>query len=160
MASPISRKLKSENLKNYEKVRSLAADGMTVAQISAVLGISSRTFYIHLKKDKKLLKAYEEGQQAGVGEVVHALKDLIRKGNLGAIIFWLKNKDPDNWKDDRSLNVKAAVKRITADMSDDELMAVVAEGNTGPQTADQASTSETATDPENLSSEGLSDGGE
>ena len=98
MASPISRKLKSENLKNYEKVRSLAADGMTVAQISAVLGISSRTFYIHLKKDKKLLKAYEEGQQAGVGEVVHALKDLIRKGNLGAIIFWLKNKDPDNWK--------------------------------------------------------------
>ena len=147
-------------MKNYEKVRSLAADGMTVAQISAVLGISSRTFYIHLKKDKKLLKAYEEGQQAGVGEVVHALKDLIRKGNLGAIIFWLKNKDPDNWKDDRSLNVKAAVKRITADMSDDELMAVVAEGNTGPQTADQASTSETAADPKNLSSEGLSDGGE
>ena len=89
MASSISRKLKSENLKNYEKVRSLAADGMTVAQISAVLGISSRTFYIHLKKDKQLLKAYEEGQQAGVGEVGHALKDLIRKGNLGAIIFWL-----------------------------------------------------------------------
>jgi hypothetical protein len=45
-------------------------------------------------------------------------------------------------------------------MSDDELMAVVAEGNTGPQTADQASTSETAADPKNLSSEGLSDGGE
>ena len=110
MASPISRKLKSENLKNYEKVRSLAADGMTVAQISAVLGNHPARFTFTSRKTKKLLKAYEEGQQAGVGEVVHALKDLIRKGNLGAIIFWLKNKDPDNWKDDRSLNVKAAVK--------------------------------------------------
>jgi hypothetical protein len=65
---------------------------MTVAQLSALLGISSRTFYRHLKTDKKLLQAFEEGQQAGVGEVVHALKDLIRKGNLGAIIFWLKTK--------------------------------------------------------------------
>ena len=34
MASPISRKLKSENLKNYEKVRSLAADGMTMMVVT------------------------------------------------------------------------------------------------------------------------------
>lgn len=112
-------------LKDYKKVFELAADGLTTSQIAASLGVCRQTFYTHMKSDDELRKAYEEGTQAGIGEAVHILKEMARERNLGALIFWLKNRDPENWKDDHSINTKISVRKQAEELSDEQLNQII-----------------------------------
>ena len=112
-------------LKNYKKVFEMAADGLTTTQIAASLGVCRQTFYTHMKSDDKLRAAYEEGTQAGIGEAVHILKEMARERNLGALIFWLKNRDPENWKDDHSINTKISVRKQAEELTDEQLNQII-----------------------------------
>ena len=53
----------------------------------------------------------------GVGTITNALFDSAVKGSVPAQIFYLKNRDPDNWADVQAHNVS-----VVAKMSDSQLL--------------------------------------
>jgi hypothetical protein len=112
-------------LKDYKKVFELAADGLNAKQIAAALGVCRATFFNHMQTDPKLREAFDDGAQAGIGEAVHILKEMARERNLGALIFWLKNRDPENWRDDHSINTKISVRKQAEELTDEQLNQII-----------------------------------
>ncbi len=113
------------------KLEGWARDGLTDEQIAKNMGISLSTFYEwknkfseiseSLKKGKEvvdrevenaLLKAalgyeYEEEIVNNKGQVVRVKK--YAKPDITAIIFWLKNRKPDTWRDKQEFNIESNI---------------------------------------------------
>lgn len=113
------------------KLEGWARDGLTDEQIAKNMGISLSTFYEwknkfseiseSLKKGKEvvdrevenaLLKAalgyeYEEEIVNNKGQVVKVKK--YAKPDITAIIFWLKNRKPDTWRDKQEYNIESNI---------------------------------------------------
>ena len=81
------------------KVQSLASQGLTIAQIGDVLGIGERTVYTHKKNNKQFKQAIKQGQSKGVATITNALFKSAKSGQVTSMIFWLKNRAADEWKD-------------------------------------------------------------
>ena len=84
--------MKTKGAKNYtpnetdeKKVRLMAACGMTVSQIAAVIGVSRRTIYAHYKKLIQTAALEATAQVAG------NLFQMTKK-NPAAAIFWMKTR--------------------------------------------------------------------
>ena len=76
-----------------------ARDGLTEAQIAKNLGISIDTFYTYKKKYTEFFEVLKRGKEVADYEVENALHKAAVNGNVTAMIFWLKNRKPQAWKD-------------------------------------------------------------
>ena len=122
--------LTEEGLKRIE---SWARDGLSNVQIAKNMNIEERTLYTWIKRFNQLDQALKRGKAPADFEVENALyksalgyeytetKTIIEttasgkkiervervkkhtQPNVGAIIFWLKNRKPDVWKDKREI---------------------------------------------------------
>ena len=81
------------------KVQSLASQGLTTVQIGDVLGVAERTVYKYKKNNKQFAQAIKEGQAKGVATITNALFKSAKSGQVTSMIFWLKNRAPNEWKD-------------------------------------------------------------
>ena len=86
---------------DYQKVESLAAQGLTKKQIAYSLGIGESTLYEKQKTNPEFLEAIKKGQAKGIGTITNALFQSGKGGNVTAQIFYLKNRQPDKWSDRR-----------------------------------------------------------
>ena len=86
---------------NCEQVETLAGQGLTTKQIADCIGIGRTTLYEHRKKDPNIEDAIKRGRSKGVQQVTNALFSSAMTGNVTAQIFYLKNRDPDKWRDRR-----------------------------------------------------------
>ena len=68
-------------------------------QICSSIGIAPSTFYRYKTLDKELSEAHKKGMHQGIENVANALYQSAIDGNLGAQVFYLKNRDRDRWKD-------------------------------------------------------------
>jgi transcriptional regulator with XRE-family HTH domain len=82
-----------------KKTEALAAQGLSQDQIASVLGFSTDTLQRRKKDNAKFAAALKRGQHKGIAKVANALFTSATGGNLGAQVFYLKNRDRDNWKD-------------------------------------------------------------
>ncbi len=82
-----------------EKAETLAAEGLTKEQIALNLGFSYDTLSRREKESAVFAEAIKKGQAKGIHVATSQLMILIQKGNLGAICFYLKNRDSGIWKD-------------------------------------------------------------
>lgn len=76
-----------------------ARDGLTDEQISEKMQITVSTFYEWKKKYSEISEALKRGKEVVDVEVENALYKLALQGNITAIIFWLKNRRPNAWRD-------------------------------------------------------------
>lgn len=76
-----------------------ARDGLTDEQIAEKMGITTSTLYNWKNKHSEILEALKKGKEVVDVEVENALLKLAKSGNITAIIFWLKNRRPDKWRD-------------------------------------------------------------
>lgn len=76
-----------------------ARDGLTDEQIAHNMGISAKTLYEWKKSHGKICEALKKGKDVVDYEVENALLEQARGGNTTAIIFWLKNRRPNKWRD-------------------------------------------------------------
>jgi len=84
-----------------QRVETLAAQGLTRKQISDALGIS-QSLRCQLQNNEPLFKeAMERGEAKGIATVTNALMQSARGGNVTAQIYYLQNRDSENWKDRR-----------------------------------------------------------
>lgn len=82
-------------------IEGMARDGLTDEQMSKKIGISLSTFYEWSNRFSEFSEALKKGRAPIDYEVENKLLELCRAGDKTAIIFWLKNRRPDLWKDRR-----------------------------------------------------------
>ena len=85
---------------NLLKIEAAAARGLTVVQIAHIVGVCKTTFYNFKAEHPEIQEAIERGRAHGVHAVTNALFEKATKHqDLGAMCFYLKNRDPENWED-------------------------------------------------------------
>ena len=100
-----------------EKTERLAAQGLTQVQISACLGIVSKTLIEKKRAFSSFSDAIKNGRAKGIGSITNALFESAIKGSVPAQIFYLKNRDQENWSDVQAHNVS-----VVAKLSDSQLL--------------------------------------
>lgn len=95
-------KSKFEEIKEkFPLIEGWAKDGLTDEQISKNLGISKVTFYKYKASCSELNELLKRSKEVVDYEVENALYKSAIGGNVSAMIFWLKNRRPDKWRDKR-----------------------------------------------------------
>ena len=93
-------KSKFEEIKEkFPLIEGWAKEGLTDEQISRNLGISKVTFYKYKASCSELNELLKRSKEVVDYEVENALYKSAMSGNVSAMIFWLKNRRPDKWKD-------------------------------------------------------------
>ena len=82
-----------------EEAEKLAARGLTKEQIARCLGFSYETLRQKEKVYSSFSAAIKKGKSKGVAEIANALYESAMAGSIPAQIFFLKNRDPQNWRD-------------------------------------------------------------
>ena len=84
---------------DHTKAESVAAMGGTNDQIATALGIAKRTLDAVRRRDKNIDEAIKRGKDKADIQVVGALYKKAMGGDTTAMIFWLKNRRPEEWRD-------------------------------------------------------------
>ncbi|MGL5549519.1 MAG: PBSX family phage terminase large subunit [Culicoidibacterales bacterium] len=84
---------------NMELITCWARDGYTDEQIAKKLGIAYSTFRVYIKQYVALSAALKESKEVADYKVAQTLYESALSGNVASMIFWLKNRNPDKWKD-------------------------------------------------------------
>ena len=90
-----------------EKAEKLAAQGLTLNQISSVLGFHTSTLCEKQNDFPELKEAIKRGRAKGIGIVTNALFEKAKGGDNISMIFYLKNRDRDNWNDRHVVETKS-----------------------------------------------------
>lgn len=76
-------------------------NGLTIEQVADNIGIVKSTLYEWMKKNSNISNALKIGAEEALMIAENSLFTLVKKNNLGAIIFFLKNRSNGKWRDDR-----------------------------------------------------------
>ena len=74
-------------------------NGLTVEQVAKNIGIGKTTIYEWMKKYPNIQNALKIGAEEALMIAENSLFMLVKKKNLGAIIFFLKNRSNGKWRD-------------------------------------------------------------
>ena len=83
---------------DHNEIERLAGMGLNERQICASLGINPSTL-TRKKHIKSIKHALEKGRASAIAKVSSQLFNNAMEGKETSAIFFLKNRDPDNWKD-------------------------------------------------------------
>jgi hypothetical protein len=76
------------------------------------LGIARKTLYNKFEEVPEFEDAFYEGKDMADSKVQNALYEKACSGDVGAMIHWTTNRDPENWKNSRSINLGGGDKPI------------------------------------------------
>lgn len=106
----------------------MAEIGCSDADIRRVYGITESSWAAGLKSYPDIKEKLEQARAKGISSVVKKLYDRALEGDMGAIRFWLCNRDPAHWKAAIKVEAEHSGKIETgfaADIGDRELLAYV-----------------------------------
>lgn len=83
------------------KVEAYAAQGLTVKQIADCCDVSRSYFYTQMKDHADIKDSIKRGRSKGIGTITNSLFQSAKGGNVTAQIFYLKNRQPEKWRDRR-----------------------------------------------------------
>mgnify|MGYP004691179603 CR=1 FL=1 len=91
-----------------------ARNGLTNEQIASNMDIVVSTLWEWRKKSSKISNALKIGKEEADLQVENALHKAALEGNTTAMIFWLKNRKPENWRDkiQQEITTESAVKLV------------------------------------------------
>lgn len=81
------------------RLQSLAMRGLSDEQVAESIGVPYRTFKRWKSKDPRIAKALGNGKEVAVAAIENALFKKAQAGDLGAMCFFLKNRDPEHWSE-------------------------------------------------------------
>lgn len=79
------------------EVERLASRGLTEDQIARCLGVHYNTLLERKKKYVEFSDAVKNGKASGLKTIANALFEKAHGGDTTAMIFYLKNRDPQRW---------------------------------------------------------------
>lgn len=101
-----------------------ARDGLTDEQIAHNMGIGARTLYEWKNAFPQIAQTLKKTKEVVDRQVENALFKKAIEGDTTAMIFWLKNRRPNDWRDKRETALSGAVQTVP-----DKLTFVCAEDN-------------------------------
>ena len=97
-------------------------NGLTVEQVADNIGIVKSTLYEWMKKNSNISNALKIGREQADNIIENALFNKAKGGDVTAMIFWLKNRRSDRWREKRevagtlvNINYEDKLKEIQAD---------------------------------------------
>ena len=103
------------------------SEGATASRAADIAGVSRRTPYNHKRVDPQFAAAWAEAERRQLDGVEEALYRLgTESKNIAAMIFWLKNRAPDRWKDRQDLHVSKVDLNIQVTEAQGERIAAIA----------------------------------
>ena len=103
------------------RVEELASHGLSMKQIALCLGIGRSTLYRKKGENRDIRDAIERGRAKGLSAVANALFEAATtKGNYQAQQFYLRNRDPERWKEHRHATLEDN-RRSLSEIGNDEL---------------------------------------
>lgn len=97
----LNHKFKMDQL-NLEKVEVVASMGLIDDQIAVILDISPRTLN-YWKKHPAFLQSLKRGKLKADFQITQSLYQKAKGGDTTAMIFWLKNRQPEKWREKTQL---------------------------------------------------------
>jgi len=96
------------------QVEALAAQGLSEEQIGSVIGCSRETIRRRKNDNEAFEASIKRGKHKGVAKVTNALFQKAVKGDNVAMIFFLKNRDPENWRDkvEQRIDIEHAINKV------------------------------------------------
>jgi len=91
-------------------------------------GISRRTFYDWLKGVPEFKEAVEDAEAAARVAIEVRLSDLALSGDRFALMYYLQNRYPDDWKDTRNYKIDQTLQlddKRKAEATDDDIMDIL-----------------------------------
>lgn len=86
-----------------EKICELYEQGHTLYQIAEIINVHVRTLQLWRADKPEFYQALKKAQNIADKIVEHSLFNNAVNGNVTAQIFWLKNRQPDLWRDKQSI---------------------------------------------------------
>jgi hypothetical protein len=86
-----------------------ARDGLTDEQIAHNMGVGVRTLYEWKEKYPQIAQSLKKTKEVVDRQVENALYKKACEGDTTAMIFWLKNRRPNDWRDKRENQLSGAV---------------------------------------------------
>lgn len=107
-----------------------ARDGLTDEQIADNMGVSRSTLNEWKKKYPDISDTLKRGKEVVDIEVENALYRAALDGNITAIIFWLKNRQPQKWRDKQQVEMSGELKHTNPfeGLTTNELKKLVGDG--------------------------------
>lgn len=94
-----------------EQIEALGALGLTIEEICQYLGITKKTLYKRMKDQPKVGEAVEAGRVKANARVVQSLyRRATEHNDTTAMIFFLKNRMPDRYRDRHELEHSGGLK--------------------------------------------------
>ena len=94
-----------------------ARDGATEKQIAEALGISQNTLINMKNQYGDVSEALRKGKEIVDYAVENALLRKALSGDTSAMLFWLKNRRPDKWRDLKEVNANLQDGFVNLDLS-------------------------------------------
>ena len=89
-----------------------STQGLYIKDIAAKMGISVSTVYDWMNKNPDIAAAIKKGRDKSIDMVENALFKSAINGNVTAMIFYLKNRAPERYKDRVDNNINTDIKDI------------------------------------------------
>lgn len=89
-----------------------ARDGLTDEQIAKNIGINVRTLYEWKRDHKQIDHVLKKTKEVADREIENALFEKAKSGDTTAIIFWLKNRRPHDWRDRKETALSGSVQTV------------------------------------------------
>lgn len=109
------------------EVIELVSQGATSREIAQRLGVDPSTFWRWQQAYPQLRNAVKQAKDVQDERVVDALRiNAVLEGNVTAQIFWLKNRQPELWRDRKETEIIVPVDEDTAAQLDSRSAALAA----------------------------------
>lgn len=77
--------------------------GATLAKAGKLVGVTRQAVAKHATKHPAFQERMDEARSIADANVIRSLYRAARSGNVTAMIFWLKNRIPSEWRDRREI---------------------------------------------------------
>jgi IS30 family transposase len=89
---------------DYENITKWSGLGLSEKQIADNLGVSLSSIARNKRNNDKFDTALKKGKAKALETITNALFEKAQSKDTTSMIFWLKNRDPDNWNDQVQVN--------------------------------------------------------
>lgn len=101
---------------NILRVQGWARDGLTLDEIAKNLDIAKSTLCKWKDEEKELSDALKIGRDVADRVIENALYKAAAEGNPTCMIFWLKNRKSQQWRDGKALELAGSIETASHDV--------------------------------------------
>ena len=109
------RKLSNLSEEEYKQISLWSGDGLNESQIATLLNVNISTITREKKRNEQFAHAIKKGKYKAVQLVANKVFQNAMDGKETSAIFFLKNRDPDNWADRQEVNYSLDLKNVLTD---------------------------------------------